>query len=155
MPSITLSDPQQKYLDLHSVKELPDTHAWASQLDDGCDGAAPEGVPIIDLKQGGAKELIGHACKTWGVFQVINHDIPINLLDEIELAGKSLFSLPMHQKLRAARGPDGVSGYGVARISSFFPKLMWSEGFTIAGSPADHARLLWPHDHHKFWYVCF
>nr|ALR74632.1 gibberellin biosynthesis-related protein GA3ox2 [Salvia miltiorrhiza] len=152
MPSITLSD-AHKFLDLNSFKELPDTHAWTLQLDDGsgsCDGADPDAVPIIDLSDGGAKELIGHACKTWGVFQVINHDVPKFLLDEMELAGKGLFSLPMHQKLKAARGADGVSGYGVARISSFFPKLMWSEGFTIAGSPADHARQLWPHDHHKF-----
>ncbi|KAG6430019.1 hypothetical protein SASPL_108078 [Salvia splendens] len=153
MPSIALSD-AHKFLDLNSVKELPDTHAWTSPPLDvgGCDGPDPEGVPIIDMNDGSAQELIGHACKTWGVFQVINHGVPNNLLDEIEQTGRSLFSLPMHQKMKAARAADGVSGYGVARISSFFPKLMWSEGFTITGSPTDHARLLWPHDHrhHQF-----
>lgn len=152
---------QNKFLDLNSFKELPDTHAWTSQLDHypfsggsssgGCD---PETVPIIDLNNDNAAELIGHACKTWGVFQVINHDIDQNLLDEIELAGNRLFSLPMQQKLRAARVADGVSGYGVARISSFFRKLMWSEGFTIVGSPQEHARQLWPDDHQNFWYIC-
>ncbi|GFQ02982.1 gibberellin 3-beta-dioxygenase 1 [Phtheirospermum japonicum] len=57
---------------------------------------------------------------------------------------------PPHQKLQAARQPGDVSGYGLARISSFFPKLMWSEGFTIAGSPIEHARLLWPDDYQTF-----
>ena len=33
---------------------------------------------------------------------------------------------------------------GSARISSFFPKLMWSEGFSIMGSPVEHASQLWP-----------
>ncbi|KAH6756591.1 gibberellin 3-oxidase 1 [Perilla frutescens var. hirtella] len=156
MPSRKLSDslnPHHEFLDLKSFKELPDTHAWTSQLDGGdsdCGGGNPETIPIIDLNNDNATELIGHACKTWGVFQAINHKIPQNLLDDIELAGKGLFSLPMHQKLRAARVADGVSGYGVARISSFFSKLMWSEGFTIAGSPAEHARQLWPQDYHKF-----
>nr|BAJ65442.1 gibberellin 3-oxidase [Torenia fournieri]BAJ76663.1 gibberellin 3-oxidase [Torenia fournieri] len=140
----------KKYLDLSSVKELPETHAWtSSKLDDEetCDA---ENVPIIDLNDENAIELIGRACRTWGVFQVINHNIPKSLLDEIEFEGKKLFSLPMQQKLRAARSPDGVSGYGVARISSFFSKLMWSEGFTILGSVSEHARLLWPNDYNKF-----
>ncbi|KAI3455379.1 hypothetical protein Pfo_012042 [Paulownia fortunei] len=166
MPSRVLSDAfiahpvnlHHKFLDLNSVKELPDTHAWTSQLDDypfsgGGDVSGncnPETVPIIDLNNENATQLIGHACKTWGVFQVISHNISKNLLHEVELAGNRLFSLPMHQKLKAARPADGVSGYGVARISSFFDKLMWSEGFTIAGSPLEHARKLWSHDYHKF-----
>lgn len=164
MPSTKLADAfvdhpvniHHKFLDLNSVKELPETHAWASNNDElscGGGGVNGESVPIIDLNNENATELVGHACRTWGVFQVVNHSIPKSLLDEIELVGSGLFSLPMQQKLMAARPADGVSGYGVARISSFFQKLMWSEGFTIAGSPVEHARKLWPHDYHKFWYV--
>lgn len=166
MPSRPLSEAftshpeQHKFMDLNSFKELPETHAWTSKLDDypfsgGCDAAGgdSEAVPIIDLDGGDAMELVGHACKNWGVFQVTNHGVPNNLLDDIELAGKRLFSLPMQQKLKAARVADGVSGYGVARISSFFSKLMWSEGFTIFGSPDEHVSKLWPQDHHRFWYV--
>ncbi|KAL2463088.1 Gibberellin 3-beta-dioxygenase 1 [Forsythia ovata] len=144
-----------KYLDLNSVKELPDSHAWESiDHDLPSDGAYKlESVPIIDLNHKNAMELIGSACKTWGAFQVVNHNISKNLLDDIESAGKRLFSLPMQQKLKAARSPDGLSGYGVAGISSFFPKLMWSEGFTISGSPLEHARRLWPEDYHRFCYT--
>ncbi|KAK4374750.1 hypothetical protein RND71_005427 [Anisodus tanguticus] len=56
----------------------------------------------------------------------------------------------VEQKLKASRSPEGVTGYGVARISSFFSKLMWSEGFTIVGSPIEHARQPWPKDYKKF-----
>lgn len=143
-----------KQLDLSRVKKLPDSHAWttAPPKDDYPRGELlnVETVPVVDLADKNAQDLLGHACRTWGVFQVKNHGISKNLLEEIESAGKGLFSLPMHQKLKAARSPEGVSGYGVARISSFFPKLMWSEGFTIVGSPLEHARQLWPHDYHKF-----
>ncbi|XP_057503783.1 gibberellin 3-beta-dioxygenase 1-like [Actinidia eriantha] len=144
-----------KHLDFNSVKELPESHAWTSLDDYPSNNSLEttdhvESVPVIDLNDRNALNLVGHACRTWGVFQVINHGINKNLLDAVELAGKSLFSLPVQQKLKAARSPDGVSGYGVARISSFFPKLMWSEGFTIFGSPLEQARLLWPQDYTKF-----
>ncbi|CAK9137913.1 unnamed protein product [Ilex paraguariensis] len=140
-----------KHLDLNLVNELPDSHAWTPLNDNPSgDSCTRESVPIIDLNDPNAQNLIGHACKTWGVFQVTKHGIPINLLNDIESAGMSLFSLPIQQKLKAARSPEGVSGYGVARISSFFPKRMWSEGFTIVGSPLEHARQLWPQDYTKF-----
>ncbi|KAI4387038.1 hypothetical protein MLD38_004902 [Melastoma candidum] len=133
-------------LDLGSVKELPDSYAWnAPPLP--CDRTVLDlSVPVIDLGHPGASTLIGHACKEWGVFQMTNHGVPRDLLTEVERAGRDLFSLPLQQKMRVARKPDGVSDYGVTRISSFFPKLMWSEGFTVIGSPLEHARLLWPHD---------
>ena len=143
------------HLDFNSIKELPESHAWTS-LDDqnppGSHSCGADSVPVIDLNDQNAPDLVGHACKTWGVFQVTNHGIKRSLLDEIEAKGKGLFSLPIQQKLRAARTPNGVSGYGVARISSFFPKFMWSEGFTIFGSPIEHARQLWPQDYTHFWY---
>ncbi|PQQ05179.1 gibberellin 3-beta hydroxylase [Prunus yedoensis var. nudiflora] len=146
---------QLKHPDFSSLQELPDSYAW-SQNDDqypsspGSFGAEQDSVPVIDLSDPNALKLTGHACRTWGVFQVTNHGIPSKLLDDIESAGRSLFSLPVQQKLKAARSPDGISGYGFARISSFFQKLMWSEGFTIVGSPLDHFRQLWPQDYNKF-----
>lgn len=146
----------QKHFDLNSIKELPESHAWKSSndhssLENSCDFAT---IPVIDLDNNNNNNVlddIGHACKKWGAFQIINHNVSKKLLEDIEVAVESLFSLPMQQKLKAARSPEGVTGYGVARISSFFSKLMWSEGFTIVGSPIEHARQLWPKDYKKFW----
>lgn len=141
-----------KQLDLSAAKELPESHAWPDLSSPADSPAECDTVPVIDLRdEAEAALLIGRACKTWGAFQVRNHGVSLELLDRMESAGKSLFSLPLNQKLKAARSPhDGVSGYGVARISCFFPKRMWSEGFTIVGSPLDHARLLWPNDYAFF-----
>ncbi|KAJ8755998.1 hypothetical protein K2173_024543 [Erythroxylum novogranatense] len=145
---------QHKHLDFTSVQELPESYKW-TQLDDS--GNQPSGdffvdesVPIIDLLDPNVLENVGHACKNWGVFQVINHGVTSSLLDSIESSCKSLFSLPIQQKLKAARSPDGIAGYGLARISSFFSKLMWYEGFTIVGSPLEQFRQLWPQDYTKF-----
>lgn len=146
-----------KHPDFKSLRELPESYAW-THLDDHTNISNNNNpsncgsVPVIDLSDPNASKLIGYACKNWGAFQVVNHGVPISLLDDIQWAGQALFSLPCHQKLKAARSPDGVSGYGLARISSFFPKLMWSEGFTIVGSPLEHFRQLWPQDYAKYWY---
>ncbi|PPD69003.1 hypothetical protein GOBAR_DD34118 [Gossypium barbadense] len=117
--------------DFTSLQELPESYAW-NQRDDidypSFDSSA-ESVPIIDLNDPNALQNIGHACRTWGVFQVINHGVSTTLLDMVESTNRTLFSLPVNQKLKAARSPDGVSGYGFARISSFFSKLMWSEEY--------------------------
>ncbi|KAM7254257.1 hypothetical protein ACFE04_031939 [Oxalis oulophora] len=139
------------HLDFSSLRELPESYKWDVMdcpLFSG-DPFISETVPIIDLQDPNALQLISYACKTWGVFQIVNHNVPLTLFDKIENVSRSLFSLPKEQKLKAARSPDGISGYGLARISSFFKKLLWYEGFTIAGSTLEHFRKLWPQDYTK------
>ncbi|XP_077226479.1 gibberellin 3-beta-dioxygenase 1-like [Tasmannia lanceolata] len=138
-------------LDFNSTRAVPDSHAWAPLNDYPSGDSLNVGtVPVIDLTDCHVLNHVGHACETWGVFQIINHGIPMRLLYEVESQSRRLFMLPTQQKLKAAREPEGIAGYGLARISSFFSKLMWSEGFTIVGSPAEHARKLWPHDYQQF-----
>lgn len=139
------------------VLKLPDSHTWNLSTTDNppavLDPFVSESVPVIDLADPNALSLTRHACEQWGMFQVINHGIRIDLLIELEFQTRRLFSLPQDQKLHAVRSPEGFAGYGLPRISTFFPKFMWSEGFSIIGSPVEHASKLWPHDHTKFWYV--
>ncbi|GMI88591.1 ARABIDOPSIS THALIANA GIBBERELLIN 3-OXIDASE 3, gibberellin 3-oxidase 3 [Hibiscus trionum] len=143
-------------LDFDNVSTLPDSHAWSTTAlpsDDPChctiDDRKPL-LPVIDIGEPGAYDLVRHACEKWGAFQVINHGVPLSLFRETEFQTRRLFSLPMERKLLVARQPSETIGYGSARISPFFPKLMWSEGFGIMGSPVEHARQLWPQEHAKF-----
>ncbi|GAB2293586.1 Belongs to the iron ascorbate-dependent oxidoreductase [Dionaea muscipula] len=148
---------EEENLDFHGLNEVPDSYTWAPVHDDryplidqGGSTGSVESVPVIDLHRPDADHLIGSACKTWGVFQVINHGIPTRKLQNMESATQRLFSIPQHKKLSVARSIDSVAGYGPARISSFFQKKMWSEGFTITSSPIEHARLLWPDNYIQF-----
>ncbi|XP_022146378.1 gibberellin 3-beta-dioxygenase 2 isoform X1 [Momordica charantia] len=145
--------PVHKNLDFDSSQELPDSYAWVQPANlplIADPDSNSDTVPLVDLSLPNAAHLVATACSTWGAFQVINHGIPSSLLDRIDSAANSLFSLPPDKKLKAARSPDGVTGYGILHISSFFPKRMWSEGFTIAGSPLDHFRQFWPNDYTKY-----
>lgn len=140
-------------LDFSSVRTLPDSHAWRSDSDwEACfgSGSGPS-IPVIDLEDPEAKRLIGLACEEWGVFQLKGHGVPLRLLEDVEKEAKRLFGMPASHKLRALRAPGGATGYGRARISPFFPKYMWHEGFTIMGSPLHHAKQIWPHHYQPFW----
>ncbi|XP_050213603.1 gibberellin 3-beta-dioxygenase 1-like isoform X2 [Mercurialis annua] len=142
--------PQIIPLDFDAIQTLPESHVWPESDDFQFNDVGQLSVPTIDLEKPDVGNLIGHACETWGAFQVINHGIPLELLHEVESETRRLFSLPSRQKLKALRSPGGATGYGRARISQFFTKYMWHEGFTIMGSPEGHARLLWPHDYRRF-----
>ncbi|KAK7293615.1 hypothetical protein RJT34_16485 [Clitoria ternatea] len=139
-------------LDFSSIRTLPDSHAWphTEEDDDDNDHGAGSCIPIIDLMDPNAMELIGLACEKWGAFQLKNHGIPLTVIEEVEIEAKRLFALPADRKLKALRSAVGATGYGRARISPFFPKHMWHEGFTIVGSPCDDAKKIWPNDHPRF-----
>ncbi|XLR36256.1 hypothetical protein S83_064156 [Arachis hypogaea] len=148
-------------LDFSSISTLPDSHAWFHDHDRDSDeeqnrdhdhdddGGIPF-IPIIDLADPNAMELMGMACENWGAFQLKNHGVSMSDIEEVEKEAKRFFDLPTDQKLKALRSPGGATGYGRARISPFFPKFMWHEGFTIMGSPSSDAMKIWPNDYQTF-----
>ncbi|CAD5317735.1 Oxoglutarate/iron-dependent dioxygenase [Arabidopsis suecica] len=144
---------------LGSLQTLPESFTWKLTAADSLlrpssavsFDAVEESIPVIDLSNPDVTTLIGDASKTWGAFQIANHGISQKLLDDIESLSKTLFDMPSERKLEAASSDKGVSGYGEPRISPFFEKKMWSEGFTIADdSYRNHFNTLWPHDHTKY-----
>ncbi|KAJ6820471.1 putative gibberellin 3-beta-dioxygenase 2-3 [Iris pallida] len=132
-----------------SVREVPDSHLWT--VDDH-PTSKHESVPVIDLSGPTAMAQLMEACEKWGAFQIVGHGIPDVLLDRFQAQLDRLFSLPAERKELAAqeRCSDGLSGFGRIPIASFFSKEMWTEGFTIVGSPAEQARKMWPDDPHQF-----
>ncbi|PKA46784.1 Gibberellin 3-beta-dioxygenase 1 [Apostasia shenzhenica] len=136
--------------DLYSARHIPESHTWASSYLYDHPIAAADFVPTIDISRPDAASLIGAACRCWGMFLATGHRVPAALLGSVESQTRRLFSLPLHRKLRAASHPGSISGYGRPPLSSFFPKLMWSEGFTLAGDPTDIVSNLWPGDHSLF-----
>ncbi|CAB4268770.1 unnamed protein product [Prunus armeniaca] len=133
--------------DFKSLHEIPEEYAWTNLNEHP--SLDSDSVPIIDLNDPNASQLISHACRTWGMFQLINHGVPNNVVEDMESVAQSLFSLPAEQKLKVARGPGGISGYGFHLISAFSDKKLWSECFTILGSPLEHYAKLWPQGYTK------
>ncbi|KAM1089310.1 hypothetical protein ACFX19_017306 [Malus domestica] len=153
-----IADPYRAHLhhiipiDFNSVQKLPESHVWHDKSHEslfGVPSADPLPVPVIDLMDSEASSLMIQACETWGIFQVIGHGLT-KFMEDVESEAEKLFGLPVDQKLKALRSPGGATGYGRPHISPFFDRHMWQEGFTIMGSPIDHAKQLWPQDYQGF-----
>ena len=86
-----------------------------------------QGIPVIDLSpihhqlendavsdpstiEAVVKE-IGRACKEWGFFQVINHGIPLNLINRVEDVSKRFFTQSLEEKNKVAKQKPCPMGY--------------------------------------------
>ncbi|XP_058075621.1 gibberellin 3-beta-dioxygenase 1-like [Magnolia sinica] len=140
---------RSSHIDFDSVQKVPDSHNWPRSGEyPSCD-LVGDSVPIIDMVDPDVVSHMGHACEKWGVFQIINHGVPMSLLQKVESQAQRLFSLPIEQKLKGIRGSD-QTGYGIPPVSSFYSKYMWAEGFTIVKSPVDSVRRIWPDGYQEF-----
>lgn len=76
-------------------------------------------IPLIDLSplesHPAALETlvaeIGDACKNWGFFQVINHGVPLQFRQKIELVSKEFFALSKEEKKEVGRDEVKPTGY--------------------------------------------
>lgn len=92
-----------------------------------------ENIPIIDLSilsQSTLVKQIGEACKNWGVFQVINHGVPVECYENIEKASKHFFALPMEEKMKLRRDEFNPMGFYEAEETKGVRD--WKEFFTFA-----------------------
>ncbi|KAJ1407624.1 Oxoglutarate/iron-dependent dioxygenase [Sesbania bispinosa] len=101
-------------------------------------------MPVIDfsnLSKGNKEELLSElcnlatACEDWGFFQVINHDIDLNLLESIENMSREFFMLPLEEKQKYPMAPGTVQGYGQAFVFSEDQKLDWCNMFALGIEP--------------------
>lgn len=87
-------------------------------------------VPVIDLNNSDHQSLvasISEASKDWGIFQVVNHGIPSELISKLQKVGKEFFELPQEEKEVIAKpiGYQGVEGYGTKLQKEVEGKKGW------------------------------
>ncbi|CAL5426881.1 unnamed protein product [Camellia sinensis] len=100
-------------------------------------------LPVIDLHglNHDAKHTLAEACKVWGIFRLVNHGIPITLLNQLHDHAKELLSLSFESKqaLRSGSmsyfwGTPALTPSGLAIASERSPSSLsinWVEGFNI------------------------
>lgn len=91
-------------------------------------GPVPE-VPTVDLGEE-EKVVVGavaEASREWGMFQVVNHGIPEEVIGKLQRVGKEFFELPREEKEVYAKpaGSKSVEGYGTALQKEVEGKKGW------------------------------
>ncbi|XP_047060715.1 S-norcoclaurine synthase 1-like [Lolium rigidum] len=110
-----------------------------------------EHVPVIDLgrllQDDRAEEAarMRLACENWGFFQIVNHGIPEETMEEMKRNVMGFFALPLEEKASLAQEPGGIEGYGQAFVVSEEQKLDWADMFFLLTQPPSYRDLhLWP-----------
>lgn len=89
------------------------------------------------------------ALKSWGLFKVTGHGMPVSLLDGVRDAGLEFFHLPLEEKLRHANrdaaGEFQPEGYGIDRVDTDEQVLDWCDRLYLTVQPEEERRAqFWP-----------
>jgi isopenicillin N synthase-like dioxygenase len=109
---------------------------------------------VIDLAELQSEEGLKRlklACEEWGAFQLVNHGIAHEVLDDMEATAREFFMLPVEEKEKYRMDPKIIHGYGHAFIFSEDQKLDWCNMLALAHRPAYSRRPEhWPGTPDKF-----
>uniref|UniRef100_A0A0D9W1K7 Fe2OG dioxygenase domain-containing protein n=1 Tax=Leersia perrieri TaxID=77586 RepID=A0A0D9W1K7_9ORYZ len=107
-------------------------------------------IPVVDLGRlvaGDEEEAskLRQACEEWGFFQVVNHGISDDTVEEMKRDVTAFFNLPLAAKSAFAQRPGWIEGYGQAFVTSDDQTLDWSDIFFLATQPPSYRDLrFWP-----------
>ncbi|CAM8941627.1 unnamed protein product [Rhodiola kirilowii] len=94
-------------------------------------------LPVIDLSDvhdatslASIVSQIGYACRTWGFFQVINHGVPGEVLENILLEAGKFFELPMEEKMKVVKvSGEKKLGFCLCEPDTVNGVKLWRHGF--------------------------
>lgn len=113
-----------------------------------------DSIPVIDLSNWKNEDvdpkvvddMICDAAGKWGFFQIVNHGIPLEVLESVKEATYRFFRLPANEKNKHSKenSPTNSVRYG----TSFTPKaekaLEWKDFLSLFYVSDEEASALWP-----------
>ncbi|POO01518.1 Non-heme dioxygenase N-terminal domain containing protein [Trema orientale] len=107
-----------------------------------------DSIPIIDFSKWDDPEVSQAICEAaakWGFFQIVNHGVPIEVLEDLKAAVHRFFELPAPEKRKYLRDSPSAT---VRLATSFSPKaeqvLEWKDYLTMLYDSEDDASASWP-----------
>ncbi|KAJ4830622.1 hypothetical protein Tsubulata_039363 [Turnera subulata] len=109
-----------------------------------------ESIPVIDMSKWDDLEVAGSICdaaERWGFFQVINHGVPVEVLENVMEATHSFFGLPAEEKRKFLKelSPSNNVRFGTSFSPEAEKALEWKDYLSLLYVSEDEAATLWPH----------
>ncbi|PIA25343.1 hypothetical protein AQUCO_11800022v1 [Aquilegia coerulea] len=111
-------------------------------------------LPLIDLsgldgpehEQAAVEESLVKAAETFGFFHVVNHGLPIQLLEELKDAAHQFFNQPPDKKSVYLKGvsPSPFVDYGTSFLPDSKKSFEWKDYFLMIYISDDDALKYWP-----------
>ncbi|XP_076941923.1 scopoletin 8-hydroxylase-like [Bidens hawaiensis] len=91
-------------------------------------------------------KAITHAAETLGFFQVVNHGVPLELLDSLKAAAHKFFAQPAEKKAVYLKGvsPSPVVKYGTSFVPEKEKALEWKDYVSMTYTNDADALEFWP-----------
>ncbi|XP_071701461.1 scopoletin 8-hydroxylase-like [Rutidosis leptorrhynchoides] len=93
-------------------------------------------------------KAIAHAAETLGFFQVVNHGVPLELLESLKVAAHQFFNQPVEKKAVYLKGvsPSRMVKYGTSFVPEKEKALEWKDYVSMIYSNDIDALKFWPNE---------
>ena len=107
-------------------------------------------IPVIDISKWETdpkvSEAICDAAENWSFFQIINHGIPLQVLESVKEATYKFFSLSADEKRKYLKENSPTNN--VRLMTSFLPNvekaLEWKDYLSLFYVSEEEAEAVWP-----------
>nr|GLL28010.1 flavonol synthase/flavanone 3-hydroxylase-like [Ipomoea trifida] len=134
---------------MNCPRDWPEPIVRVQSLSDSGLGTIPDRYRLLDGGDGdvdpGVLEQVSEACRSWGFFQVVNHGVRPELMDQAREVWREFFHQPMDVKTAYANSPTTYEGYGSRLGVEKGAILDWSDYYFLHYLPSclkDHNK--WP-----------
>ncbi|XP_071712512.1 feruloyl CoA ortho-hydroxylase F6H1-3-like [Rutidosis leptorrhynchoides] len=133
------------------LKTLPHQYIQPPQerFDTNVEELQNDSIPIIDMSNwndANVAKSICDAAQKWGFFQIVNHGVPIRVLEDVKDATHEFFKMLPQEKQKYSKEQSGTNNVRFA--TSFSPRaekaLEWKDYLSLFYVSDDEAASLWP-----------
>ncbi|KAK9079032.1 hypothetical protein SSX86_000701 [Deinandra increscens subsp. villosa] len=116
-------------------------------------GVADQGqhgsIPLIDMSRSDDLEIaeaICNAAQKWGFFQIVNHGVPVRVLEDVKDATHAFFGLPAEEKQKYSKEHSVTNNvrYGTSFTPEVEKALEWKDYLSLFFVSKDEAASYWP-----------